>query len=185
MVTMENKWVKKHRESAIRPNYTACVPNHQRWYANWKFSWNMYVCTHCTLHVFAHLVPICMLSRCLLNKISASELSRKFIKGALLVGHVLRGCLIRRLFLPSRSSCRTHDPFMHGANMLCLFLRAGRKRHRVFHHHFNLQKNCTPGQRAHGPSYSCLATLFLYLAFVAHLTWQFRFDVAYKSSGRS
>ncbi len=35
------------------------------------------------LHVWH---PICMLSRCLLTKISASELSRKFIKSALLVG---------------------------------------------------------------------------------------------------
>ena len=35
------------------------------------------------LHVWA---PICMLSRCLLIKISASELTRKFIKVALLVG---------------------------------------------------------------------------------------------------
>ncbi len=53
------------------------VPNHPRWYAKWKLSWNMY-----TLHklVFAHLAPICMLSRCLLTKISASELSQKFLK---------------------------------------------------------------------------------------------------------
>ena len=39
---------------------------------------------------FARLPPICMLSQCLLTKISASELSRKFItrKSALLVGYV-------------------------------------------------------------------------------------------------
>ena len=35
------------------------------------------------LHVWA---PICMLSRCLVTKISASELRRKSIKSALLVG---------------------------------------------------------------------------------------------------
>ncbi len=44
-----------------------------------------YVRTHC-MHVFARLALICVLSRVLTNKISASELSRKFIKGALLVG---------------------------------------------------------------------------------------------------
>ena len=42
--------------------------------------------TRCT-HVFSH-VPrrLCMLSRCLVTRISASELSRKFIKSALSVG---------------------------------------------------------------------------------------------------
>ncbi len=43
------------------------------------------ICTRC-VHVFARLAPICVLSRCLFNKISASELSRKVIKSALLVG---------------------------------------------------------------------------------------------------
>ncbi len=42
--------------------------------------------TRCT-HVFARLAPICMLSRCLSTKISAAELSRKFIQCALLVGY--------------------------------------------------------------------------------------------------
>ena len=43
-------------------------------------------CT-CCVHVFFHvLVPICMLSRWLSTKISASELRRKFLKVALLVG---------------------------------------------------------------------------------------------------
>ena len=38
-------------------------------------------------HTFWHvLAPTCMLSRCLSTKISASELRRKFIKSALLVG---------------------------------------------------------------------------------------------------
>ncbi len=35
---------------------------------------------------FACLAPICMLSRCFIDKISASELRQKFIKGALLAG---------------------------------------------------------------------------------------------------
>ncbi len=42
-------------------------------------------CTRCA-HVFARLAPTRMLSRCLLAKIPASELSRKFMKSALLVG---------------------------------------------------------------------------------------------------
>ncbi len=40
-------------------------------------------CTHAFLHVST---PICMLRRCLSTKTSASELGRKFIKSALLVG---------------------------------------------------------------------------------------------------
>ena len=40
---------------------------------------------HC-LHVFARLAPICMLSQWFINEISASELSRKLIKSASLVG---------------------------------------------------------------------------------------------------
>ncbi len=41
--------------------------------------------THC-IHVFARLATIFMLSRCMFDKISASELSRKFTKSALLAG---------------------------------------------------------------------------------------------------
>ena len=54
-------------------------PNHQRWYAKWKLNWNIQY----TLHTYAFLhvlVPICMLSRHLLTKLSASELSQKFLK---------------------------------------------------------------------------------------------------------
>ncbi len=60
----------------------AAPPNHQWWYAKWKLSRNIY-----TLHtrfgtfgadLYAQSVPI--------NKISASERSRKLIKSALLVG---------------------------------------------------------------------------------------------------
>ena len=42
--------------------------------------------THIAYLFFARLAPICMLSRVPIIKISASELSRKFIKSALLVG---------------------------------------------------------------------------------------------------
>ena len=42
-------------------------------------------CTH-YIHVFAYVAPICMLRTKNINNISASELSRKFIKSALLVG---------------------------------------------------------------------------------------------------
>ncbi len=42
---------------------------------------------HISYTFFARLAPSCMLSRCLFTKISASELSRKFIKSALLVGY--------------------------------------------------------------------------------------------------
>ncbi len=41
---------------------------------------------HISYTCFARLAQICMLSRCLLKEISASELSRKFTKTALLVG---------------------------------------------------------------------------------------------------
>ena len=44
-----------------------------------------YVHVACTfLHVWP---PICMLGRCLVTTISASDLSRKFVKCALLVGY--------------------------------------------------------------------------------------------------
>ncbi len=53
------------------------------------------------IQIFAHLVPICMLNRSLLTKISASELSRKFIKSALLVGEASQRCrVLRQLTLP-------------------------------------------------------------------------------------
>ena len=42
----------------------------------------------CCMHIFALLAPVC--SCCLLTKISASELSWKFIKSALLVGQSLK-----------------------------------------------------------------------------------------------
>ena len=42
--------------------------------------------TRC-VHIFAHLAPICMPQSVIINKISTSELSRKSIKSALLVGN--------------------------------------------------------------------------------------------------
>ncbi len=58
-------------------------PNHQLWCAKWKLSRNVYTLRTRFLHVLApdlraRPVPI--------NKISASELSQKSIKSALLVG---------------------------------------------------------------------------------------------------
>ncbi len=59
------------------------MPNHQRWYANWKLSWNMYT-LHTRLHTFgANLYA----QSVLVHKISALELSRELIKSASLVGH--------------------------------------------------------------------------------------------------
>ena len=61
-----------------------CVPNHQRWwYPKWKLSWNAY-----TLHArfFVTFGGDLNAQSVLINKISTPELSRKFIKSALLVG---------------------------------------------------------------------------------------------------
>ncbi len=44
--------------------------------------------TRC-VHVLACSAPTCMLSQCLATKMSASELSGKFVKSALLVGYVV------------------------------------------------------------------------------------------------
>ncbi len=59
-------------------------PNHQRWYAKWKLSRNMYAlhARFCTFDADLHA------QSALRNKISASDLSRKFIESALLVGEV-------------------------------------------------------------------------------------------------
>ncbi len=63
------------------PNQTS-HPNQQRWYAKWKFSWNMYTLhtRSCTFGTDRYAQPA------IINKISALELRRKFIKGALFVG---------------------------------------------------------------------------------------------------
>ncbi len=65
-------------------------PNHQRWYAKWKLSWNLH-----TLHAhfFCTFGANLYAQSVLIDKISASELSLKFIMGALLVGQVSYGSL--------------------------------------------------------------------------------------------
>ena len=63
---------------------TTHLPNHQWWYATWKLSWN----TH-TLHArFCTFGADLYAQSVLINEISASKLSRKSIKSALLVGYV-------------------------------------------------------------------------------------------------
>ncbi len=59
-----------------------CPPNHQRWYAKRKLGRNIHTLhtRFCTLGADLHAQSV------LINKISASELSRKFVKSALLVG---------------------------------------------------------------------------------------------------
>ncbi len=54
-----------------------CIPNHQRWYANWKLSWNT---THCTHVFFARLAPIRILSRCPLTKIPHRSSVRSLLR---------------------------------------------------------------------------------------------------------
>ncbi len=57
------------------------LPSHQRWQAKVEAQSECVRVAHTFLHIWA---PIRMLGRCLVTKFSASELSRKFIKGALL-----------------------------------------------------------------------------------------------------
>ncbi len=66
------------------------VPNHQWWHAEWKLSWSIY-----TLHArFGTFGADVYAQSVLIDKISASELTRKFIKSALLVGQILRGTFL-------------------------------------------------------------------------------------------
>ncbi len=65
----------------------ALLPSQQRWCGKWKLSWNVY-----TLHAsFCTSGTDTYAQSTLINNISASELRRKFIKSALLVGYVLAG----------------------------------------------------------------------------------------------
>ncbi len=68
------------------------VPNHQRWYAIWKaqLEYN----TRC-IHVFAHLAPICMLSRCLLTKLVHRSSVGSLLRVHLLVGYTVHASKIR------------------------------------------------------------------------------------------
>ena len=61
--------------------------NNQGLHAKWKLSRNMVHVAHTFLCMF--FAPIRMPSRCLVGRIFASELSRKFTKSALLVGQML------------------------------------------------------------------------------------------------
>ncbi len=68
--------------SAIYFYWGGFLPNHQQRYAKWKLSWNI-----CTLHThFCTFGADLYAQSVLINKASASELRRKFIKSALLVG---------------------------------------------------------------------------------------------------
>ncbi len=58
-------------------------PNHQWWHAKWKFSRN--ACTQ-RMRVFKRVRADLHAQSEIINKFSASELSRKFIKVVLLVG---------------------------------------------------------------------------------------------------
>ena len=68
--------------TAVSQSSTAIfLPNHQRSCAKWKLSWNILHTTHfCTLGANLHAQSV------LISKISASELRKRLIKSALLVG---------------------------------------------------------------------------------------------------
>ncbi len=71
------------KEETCTTTTTPTVPNHQR---RWHNGGSAGIGTR-RVHVFiARLAPTCVLGRCLVKKISASELSRNFVKSALLVG---------------------------------------------------------------------------------------------------
>ena len=60
----------------------ARIPNHQGWHAKRKLTWNK-----CTTHTYFRTFRADLYAQSvLINMISAAELSRKFIKSALLVG---------------------------------------------------------------------------------------------------
>ncbi len=77
--------------------------------------------TRC-MHVFARLAPTCNAPSVLINKISASEHSRKFIKSASLVGTVSAGVRLP----PSLGRwCRSFLLFLFPALPLCLLINWG------------------------------------------------------------
>ncbi len=63
------------------------APNHQRWYAKGKLSWNIHALRTRFCSFGADLYAQSVLS----DKILAVELSRKIIKSALLVGQGTKG----------------------------------------------------------------------------------------------
>ena len=75
--------------------HLATLPNQQRWRAKTEAQSE---CVH-VVHTFLHvLAPTCVLRRCLVTKISASEIRRTFIKSALLVGQEEEGGGSARFF---------------------------------------------------------------------------------------
>ncbi len=76
-----------HLSSTV-PNYQrrSTVPNHQRWCAKMEAQ-SEHICIAYTC--FCTFPTDLYAQSVIINKISASELSRKFIKSALLVGHLL------------------------------------------------------------------------------------------------
>ena len=72
----------KHVEKLSDFHVSFWAPNHQRWHAKWKFGRNAYT-FRTRLRTFdsdLHAQSV------IINKISASELTKKFVKSALLVG---------------------------------------------------------------------------------------------------
>ena len=77
-----------HRQARLvgKGSGVTCRPNHQRWYAKMEAqSENVHI-AYTFLHVWPRLVTY--VRSVIINKISASELSRIFIKCELLVGFV-------------------------------------------------------------------------------------------------
>ena len=99
------------------------LPSHQGWCSKWKLSRNMYSLHTRFLHVRHRLANAHL---ALINKISASELSRKFIKGPLLVGRA-------HFFAALSATQATLHFFM--CNVMCNQLR-GRKSATLFLRHF-------------------------------------------------
>ena len=71
--------------------YSNVGPNQQRWYAKWKLSLK---CVHIAYNVFVRFGTDLHAQSVLIDKVSASELRRKFIKVALSVG-ALRSATVR------------------------------------------------------------------------------------------
>ncbi len=101
------------------------IPNQQWWYAKWKLGWNAH-----TLHTFdANLYAQSALSK----KISASELTWKFIKSVLLVGYERGGggcreggiqgifCLVKVKKITSRNKLVFPTFFIYSSFLLLLW----------------------------------------------------------------
>ncbi len=74
---------------------SASVFAYRRW---WHANWKLRICKRC-IHVRKHVwAPDLYAQLVIINKISASELSRKLNKSALLVGHVYVKSLIIDFF---------------------------------------------------------------------------------------